>query len=213
VRGDSRPQGESGGHVLVADGAVHTVAVGQGPRHPSDPMQTPSGETAGLEFVSQKCRRLAGHRCVSIQIGAGQPPVQHSLPLDRHVPDPLHTFVDDGRALAAFASEKIIGPGSMRHHANVEAIEQRPREASSVLGQCRLVAFARTRRSTAARTGIGGTDQRETRRQSSRRVGATQTHHTFFQRLSKRVERRGCELTEFVEEEHTPVGETHLSRT
>ena len=97
----------------------------------------------------------------------------------------------------------------------VDAVEQRARDARLVAGYGVVVAAAvATRRAAeAAGTGIGGGDELEVRWEDTAPSRASDGDAPVFQHLSQRLERTALELGQFVEEEYAPVRQRDLAGT
>ena len=63
-----------------------------------------------------------------------------------------------------------------------------------------------------ARTGIGGGEQLEPRREGQRSLGPRDRHRAVLERLPQRLEARSRELAELVQEEDAAMGEGDLAR-
>jgi hypothetical protein len=97
-----------------------------------------------------------------------------------------------------------------RHvNVNVDAIHERPGNLRNVAldhGR-RAVAFTGAVVVKAARTGIHGRGQHETRRKSQRHGGARNAHRAILQRLAHHLEHITREFGELIEKEHAVVGQ------
>ncbi len=63
-----------------------------------------------------------------------------------------------------------------------------------------------------ARTGIHGRGEHEARGIGERQRGTTQRDHAILERLSEHLQDITTEFGQFVEKEHTAVGQAHLTR-
>ena len=85
----------------------------------------------------------------------------------------------------------------------VEAVEQRPRETSQILGASGIVTDTHPGRTRTTRTRIRSSHQQEPRRQAQRGAGARDTNDTLFEGLTQRIEHTRGKLAELIEKQHS----------
>ncbi len=128
------------------------------------------------------------------------------------VPDPLR---DDRAGLRAGGPHERLGVDAWHDHAQLDAVQERPTDASHVA--CRLPhrATARSGRVTvpAAAAGVHGRDELQPRRVADGAVRAHDLHRAVLQRLAHRVQYVAVELRELVEEEDAVVSLRHETGT
>ncbi len=99
------------------------------------------------------------------------------------------------------------------HHAQVDSVEQRTRNAAAIAALLIDRADAIRRGAVASRgTRIHRRDQLEARRITDSPGGARQFDHAAFERLPQRLEHASIELGQFVEEQHAAMRERNLAR-
>src|SRR5262245_37473703 len=167
-----------------------------GPRCPRDPRTAPAGQRETLDGAVE-------------QLGRGGRSPRRSA-CERPA------CGDDARAhglgwLARWRCE--LGRAGSRHlDDEVEAVEQRPRQAFAVGAHPLSTAGAAEPRvaPSTARAEIHRPDQLEPRRIRHAATNACNGYEAVLERLSERFERAACELGELVEQQDTTVRETGL---
>ena len=128
----------------------------------------------------------------------------------RAMRDPDH---DVGRGLAHGHAEQLLDAGPRHLEAQVEAVQQRSRDAPQVAEARRLAAAAGAGLAAgAARAGVHGGHQLEARRELHRGPRPGHPHDAFLERLAEPVQDRGLELAELIQEQHPAVGQRDLAR-
>ncbi len=118
---------------------------------------------------------------------------------------------DGGRRLAALAGEQLVDVRALDGDPQIEPVEQWAREPPDVPLAARLVALARPRWTTAARTGIGRRHQEEPGGQLDVHIGAGHVDDSRLEWLAEGVEDADRELAELVHEQDAPVREADLA--
>ena len=104
-----------------------------------------------------------------------------------------------------------LGRRALDAHQDVDAIQQRAREAAAVADEVGLRALA-ARAAEAARAGVRRGDEHEARREDHDLLAAHDRHVAVLERLAQRFEARAGELRELVQEQDAAVGERRLAR-
>ena len=120
---------------------------------------------------------------------------------------------DGGRALARSARQELVGVRAAQRNDEVEAVQQRCRDAAPVAG----AGGGRARAGTfvdalAARARVHRRDEKEGRREGGRPAGAAHPDHPLLERLAQCFEGGHRELAELIEEEDAMGGQADLTR-
>ena len=157
-------------------------------------------------------RRHRGERCHLVESGDEQLGVAAHPPLPRSAAGLGHPLGDRRRGLARWAAQQLADVGTGDHDPQVEAVEQRTREATRVAGPDPLAAPARPLRTAlAARARVGGPHEQEAGRVADRGLGPAHAHHALLEGLTQCVEGHTTELAHLVEEQHPGVGQADLA--
>ena len=189
-------------------GCPGSLEVGDGAGHPADAVQPTAGEPTGFELAAETIRGAAALTGANSSSRVpGMAAFSIAVPVERQRPCGQHAIAHHRSGFAAATTDEIVDPGAVDADDEIEAIEQRARQATKVTMASSLVALAVARPAAAARTRVGGGDEEEPRRQRGAGTGPGDADDAFLERLPKGVERSGCELAELVQEEDATMAE------
>ena len=190
-----------------------TVEIGDRAGDATDPVVAAAGEPLAFDLGSQQRPGVGGDRRPAVEQLAVQLGVQSPTPLDGDVTSLGDARRDHCARLASAGIEQLVDGRSLHGDAEVEAVEERPREPADVAHPGHVVALARSRCAAAARAWVGGGDEEEAGRHDGMAAGPGHTDDAFLQWFTQRVEHRGRELAELVEEQDATVSEADLARS
>ncbi len=131
-----------------------------------------------------------------------------------HHPRPVHALAHRFAGLAP----TLVGERPVLHggdlEVNVDAVEQRPRDAREIALHADRAAGARVLRIAvvAARAGVHRRRQHEARRIAQAHRRPRDGHHPVLHRLAQHLEHVLAKLGQLIEEQHAAVSEAHLAR-
>ena len=112
------------------------------------------------------------------------------------------------------APGQLVGIHTPEEHPYIKAVQQGTGEAAAVAlrrgGRASALSHSVVR--PAARTGIGSRNHQRPTGKSSRHPLAGDSHSPLFQRLAKRVDEVGRELSQLVKKQHTVVSQGDIPR-